>query len=157
MENPAPIPEYLTAVTPSLNLSDAATTLEFYREVFGAEELYRMPCPDGSGRIMHGEMKIRDAVIMFADEDPEWNALSPQSTGGAPLSLNLYVEDCDAVFRRAIEAGAREERPPTSYPWGERSAMIVDPSGYRWAICTHIENVTPEQVAERLANWNPEG
>lgn len=150
-----PIPEQYGSLTPSLNLNDAAAAVEFYQQAFDAVELYRMEIPPGSGTIGHGEMKIGDSIFMFRDEDQDWGALSPQTVGGCPLSLNLYVEDCDAVHQQAVEAGAKEERPPVSYPWGERSSMITDPFGYRWCICTHIEDVTPEQVTERLKDWQP--
>jgi len=150
-----PIPEQYGSLTPSLNLNDAAAAIEFYQAAFGAVELYRMEMPPGSGNIGHGEMKIGDSIFMFCEESPEWGALSPKTVGGCPLSLNLYVEDCDAVHQQAVAAGAKEERAPESYPWGERSSLVTDPFGYRWCVCTHIEDVTPEQVAERLKDWQP--
>jgi uncharacterized glyoxalase superfamily protein PhnB len=105
---------------------------------------------------MHGEFQIGDSIIMFCDEDADWGALSPQAVGGCPFSLNLYVPDCDALTAQAASAGAVVLRPPTTYPWGERSAMVRDPFGFRWAICTHVEDVTPEEVQQRMARWNPE-
>lgn len=143
------LPEGLSTLTPSLNLRGAAKALAFYKDAFGAVERYTMPGPDGT--IMHGEMQIGDSVVMFCDEAPDWDALSPESVGGCPLSLNLFFPDCDAVTRRAEAAGATVLRPPTSYPWGERSAMIRDPFGFRWAICTQIEILTPEEVQCRLS------
>jgi uncharacterized glyoxalase superfamily protein PhnB len=104
-------------LTPSLNLRDANKALAFYQKALGAVELYRMP--DENGGVMHGEMQIGDSVVMFCDENPEWGALSPQSVGGCPLSLNLYVPDCDALTEQAVAAGAQVQRRPTSYPWGE--------------------------------------
>jgi len=155
MSEVAPVPEHLGTLTPSLNLHDARTAVDFYTRAFGAEVLFAMDSPDGSGKIMHGEMKIGDSVFMFCDEDPDWAALSPISVGGCPLSLNLYFPDCDAVHATALEAGATEDRAPTTYPWGERSSMITDPSGYRWAICTHVEDVTEEELVKRLETWDP--
>lgn len=112
--------------------------------------------PDSSGGVMHGEFQIGDSVIMFCDEAADWGALSPESVGGCPLSLNLYVENCDSLTAQAACAGAEVLRPPTSYPWGERSSMVRDPFGFRWAICTHIEDVAPEEIQRRMAKWNPE-
>jgi len=147
------VPEGYRTLTPSLNLRGAAKALEFYKAAFGAVERFVMP--DASGGIMHGEMMIGDSIVMFCDEEPDWGALSPQTVGGCPLSLNLYIEDCDALTVRATAAGAQVIRPPTTYPWGERSAMVCDPFGYRWALCTHVEDVSPDEVKARLARWDP--
>ena len=148
------VPEGYHTLNVSLNLRGASEALAFYQKALGAVERFRMP--DGNGGVMHGEMQIGDCVVMFCDESPEWGALSPASVGGCPLSLNLYVPDCDALTAQAASAGAEILRPPTTYPWGERSAMILDPFGYRWAICTHVENVGPEEIERRMRNWNPE-
>jgi PhnB protein len=153
MSKPNTVPEQYHSVNPSLNLKNAAGAFDFYQRAFNAVEHFRMEAPDGSGSIMHAEMQIGDSVVMYCDEAPDWGALSPQSVGGCPFSLNLYVEDCDALHSQALAAGAKEVRPPTSYPWGERSSMVEDPYGYRWAICTHIEDVSPEEVMERLKTW----
>jgi len=150
-----PVPPQYGALTASLNLADAKAASKFYQDAFGAEELFAMDSPDGSGKVLHGEMKIGDTIFFFCDEAPDWGAVSPNALGGCPLSLNLYVPDCDAAHARAVAAGAEVEREPTSYPWGERSSMVKDPFGYRWAICTHIEDVTPEEVIRRLQTWQP--
>lgn len=147
------IPVGLRTLTPSLNLKGANGALDFYKDAFGAVERYRMP--DDKGGVMHGEFQIGDCVVMFCDENHAWGALSPQTVGGCPLSLNLYFPDCDAVTQKAVAAGAEILRPPTTYPWGERSSMVIDPFGYRWAICTHIEEVSAEEIGRRLANWDP--
>jgi PhnB protein len=147
------VPDGYHTLTPSLNLNDANAAIDFYQKAFGAIERFRMPGENGG--VMHGEFQIGDSVVMFCDEAPDWGALSPKSVGGCPLSLNLYVEDCDALTTRATEAGAEVLRPPTTYPWGERSSMVVDPFGFRWAICTHVEDVSPEEIQRRLASWNP--
>ncbi len=152
--NSSGIPAGHRTLTPSLNLNGAKEALEFYKTAFGAMELYTMHGEGGT--IMHGEFMIGDSIVMFSDEEPAWGALSPRSLGGCPLSLNLYVPDCDAMTATAASAGAEILRPPTTYPWGERSAMIKDPYGYRWAVCTHVEEVEPDEVKRRLANWNPE-
>lgn len=147
------IPQGYHSLTPSLNLRGASEALGFYQKAFNAVERFRMF--DESGGVMHGEMQLGDSIVMFCDESPEWGALSPHSVGGCPISLNLYVPDCDALTAQASAAGAEILRPPTTYPWGERSAMVIDPFGYRWAICTHIEDVDPDEVKRRLAAWDP--
>ncbi|MEM1158292.1 MAG: VOC family protein [Verrucomicrobiota bacterium] len=151
-----PIPAHLGSVTTSLNFHDAKAAMDFYARVFNAEVLYTMDAPDGSGTIMHGEFRIGDTVFMFSDEAPDWGALSPQTVRTCPFSLCHYVENCDEVHARALDAGADETRPPTDYPWGERASMVTDPFGYRWNIATHIEDVTPEEINERLKTWQPE-
>jgi len=147
------IPRGYHSLTPSLNLRGASEALGFYQKAFNAVERFRMF--DDAGGVMHGEMQVGDSIVMFCDESPEWGALSPLSVGGCPISLNLYVPDCDALTAQAAAAGAEILRPPTTYPWGERSAMVIDPFGYRWAICTHIEDVDPDEVKRRLAAWDP--
>jgi PhnB protein len=147
------VPEGYHTLTPSLNLKGAAKALEFYKAAFNAVERFHMP--NGEGGIMHGEFQIGDSIVMFCDETPGWGAVSPQTVGGCPLSLNLYVPDCDALTAQAVHAGAEIQRPPTTYPWGERSSMVRDPFGFRWAICTHVEDVSPEELARRMACWNP--
>ncbi len=148
------VPEGYSTLTPSLNLRGANDALAFYQKAFNAIERFRMP--DSTGGVMHGEFQIGDSIVMFCDEDPAWGAVSPQSVGGCPLSLNLYVEDCDSLTAQAAAAGAEILRPPATYPWGERSAMILDPFGYRWAVCTHVEDVMPEEIQRRMTTWNPE-
>ncbi len=148
------IPEGYRTLTPSLNLRGANNALAFYQKAFNAVERFRMP--DENGRVMHGEFQIGDSIVMFCDEAPEWGAYSPKTLGGCPLSLNLYVPDCDALTAQATAAGAEILRPCTTYPWGERSSLILDPFGFRWAICTHVEDVSPEEIQKRLTTWNPE-
>lgn len=152
MQTPGVPPGYHT-LTPSLNLKGAMRALEFYKQAFGAVERFIMP--DENGGVMHGEFQIGDSVLMFCDEAPDWGAVSPETVGGCPFSLNLYVPDCDAVTDRALAAGATVERPPATFPWGERSSLVRDPFGFRWAICTHLEEVSPEEVQRRLQTWNP--
>lgn len=146
-------PEGLMTLTASLNLRGARKALEFYKSAFGAEEIFIMPGPGDS--VMHGEFRIGDSVVMFCDEAPDWDALSPETVGGCPLSLNLYFPDCDAVTERAKSFGAVVLRPPTTYPWGERSSMLRDPFGYRWAVCTKVEDVSMEELQKRLASMMP--
>jgi PhnB protein len=144
------IPRDLRTLTPSLNLRGAAKALAFYQAAFNAVPRFHMPNPDGT--VSHGEFQIGDCVLMYCDEAPDWGALSPQAVGGCPLSLNLYLPDCDAATAQAVAAGAVMLVPPTTQAWGERSAMVIDPFGYRWGICTHLEDVAPEEIARRLAS-----
>src|SRR6185436_4312308 len=135
--------------TPYLIVQGGARALEFYQKAFGATEKLRMDGP--GGKIMHAELTIGDSVIMLADEFPEMDALSPQTVGGTPISLMLYLEDCDAVVARAVSAGAKLLRPIQDQFYGDRSGTIADPFGHKWTIATHKEDLTPEEVRTRAA------
>jgi PhnB protein len=148
-----PIPEGYHSVTPYLIVNGAAKALDFYAQALGAEERMRMPGP--GGKVMHAEIQIGDSVVMLADEFPEMGARSPQSIGGTPVGICLYVEDVDAVFKRAIAAGAKEERPLVNQFYGDRSGTIIDPFGHKWTIATHVEDVTPEEMGRRAAAMAP--
>ncbi len=144
-----PIPEGYHTATPYLIIKGAAKALDFYQRAFGATEILRMPRPDG--RIGHAEIRIGDSVIMLADEHPEMNARSPESLGGSPVSIYLYVENVDAVFNQAVAAGAKVERPLAGQFYGDRTGGVKDPFGYSWYIATHTEEVSPEEVQKRMA------
>ncbi|HVX60553.1 MAG TPA: VOC family protein [Pirellulales bacterium] len=143
-----PIPDGYHTVTPYLIVNDAVGALDFYKQAFGATELFRMQKPDG--KIGHAEIKIGDSPIMLADEHPEVGAKSPQSLGGAAVSILLYVEDADAVTEQAVAAGAKVLRPLQNQFYGDRSATLSDPFGHTWHIATHIEDVTPEEMQKRI-------
>jgi PhnB protein len=143
------IPEGYTSLTPYLYVSDARRAIEFYTRAFGAKELFRMDGPNG--KIGHAELRIGSAALMLADEHPEMDVRSPLAYGGSPMSLLLYVEDVDQVFRRSIEAGAKALRPVKDQFYGDRSGMIEDPFGHRWAIATHVEDVSAEEMKQRAA------
>ncbi len=144
-----PIPEGYHTATPYLIIKGAAAALEFYKNAFGATELLRMPKPDG--RIGHAEIKIGDSIIMLADEFPEIGARSPESYGGSPVTIMLYVEDVDAVFNRAVAAGAKVERPVANQFYGDRTGGIIDPFGHKWYLATHVEDLSPEEMQRRAA------
>lgn len=144
-----PIPEGYHAVTPYLIVNNAIEAINFYHQAFGAEELFRLPMPDG--KIGHAEIKIGDSQIMLAEEFPEMGVRSPQSIGGTPVSLALYVEDADTVFDRAVFAGATAERPVQDQFYGDRCGTLLDPFGHRWTVATHKEDVTPEEMQRRMA------
>ena len=145
-----PIPDGYHSVTPYLIVRGGAAALAFYKKAFGATELVRMAMP-GSDRIGHAEIKVGDSIIMLADEHPEMGATSPQSIGGTPVGICLYVEDCDTVFGRAVAGGAKVERPMQDQFYGDRSGTVIDPFGHKWTIATHKEDVTPEEMTRRMA------
>jgi len=143
-----PIPDGYHTVTPYLIVNDATAALEFYGQAFGATELMRMPGPDG--KVMHAEIRIGDSPVMLADEFPEMNAKSPQAYGGSPVSIMLYVEDVDSRFKQAVDAGAKEVRPLQDQFYGDRVGTLEDPFGHTWSLATHIEDLTPEEIGERM-------
>ena len=142
------IPEGYHSVTPYLVLDGAGAALDWYARALGATEIMRMPMGD---RIGHAEIRIGDSVVMLSDEWPDMNLLGPKARGGVTASLMIYVPDVDAAFARAIEAGATEERPVADQFYGDRSGTLVDPFGHRWMISTHVEDVTPEAIQDRMA------
>jgi len=142
-------PDGYHAVTPYLIVNGAAMAIDFYKKVFGATELVRMPGP--GGKIMHAEIKIGDSPIMLADENLGMGAKSPQSVGGTPVGIVLYVPDADKVFNAAIAAGAKVERPIVDQFYGDRSGTFADPYGHKWTVSTHTEDVTPEEMKARMA------
>jgi PhnB protein len=145
-----PIPDGYEAAIPYLSVVSAADAIEFYKRAFGATELSRSTSPDG--RVAHAEMKIGKAMIMLADEHPEIDFRSPKSLGVArsPVGIHLYVEDVDAVYRRALQAGATSLREPADQFYGDRNAQLQDPSGHVWFISTHKEDVSPEELRRRF-------
>src|SRR5260370_33769663 len=149
MGNAKPIPEGYHTATPYLIIKDAAQAIEFYKKAFGATEVIRFAQPDG--KIGHAEIKVGDSHIMLADEFPEMGARSPQSFGGSPVSILLYVEDVDAVFTQAVAAGAAVQRPVADQFYGDRTGGVKDPFGHMWYIATHVEDVSPEEMKKRAA------
>lgn len=140
-------------ITPSLIVRGAAEAIEFYKRAFGAVEVDRMEMPskDGGTVIAHAELEIGDSKLMLCDEFPEHGAIAPHN-GNTSVSLFLYVEDVDALYARAVEAGAEPEMPPADMFWGDRWGKLVDPFGHKWSIATHFEDVSREQLRERMAN-----
>jgi PhnB protein len=143
------IPDGYYSLTPYLVCKGAAKAIEFYAKVFGAQEVVRMPGPDGSVR--HAEVKIGNSMLMLSDENKERGQLSPESIGGSGCSIMFYTDDVDKVFARAVAAGAKTETPPTDMFWGDRMGNIIDPFGHKWAIATHKEDVSPEEMEKRMA------
>ena len=143
------IPEGYHSITPYLHIRDAARAIEFYKQVFGATEVLRMDAP--GGKIGHAEIKIGGSHLMLADEFPDMGVRSPESFGGTPVALLLYVEDVDAVAERAVAAGAKMKSPLEDKFYGDRMGQLEDPFGHVWAIATHIEDVSPEEIEKRAA------
>lgn len=141
------IPDGFHSVTPYLIVKGAAGAIDFYKRVFGATELLRMPDP--SGKIGHAEIQIGDSHIMLADEYPEMGHRSPQTLGGAGVSLMIYLDGVDEVYKRAIAAGAKEVQPLKDQFYGDRSGTVQDPYGHVWTIATHVEDVPPEEMEQR--------
>ena len=144
------VPDGHHTVTPVLVLDDAAAAIDWYRKALGAEEVARAVGPDG--KIMHAEIRIGDSLIMV--HDGMGDARSPRAFGGSPASLWVYVNDCDALFNRAVAAGAQVPSGPMGplmdQFWGDRTGTIIDPQGYRWTIATHKEDLTPEELKQRM-------
>lgn len=144
-----PIPEGYPRVTPYLIVEGASAAIDFYTSVLGATERMRMEAPEG--RIGHAELDLGDSVIMLADESPEMDARGPRTVGGSPVSLHVYVEDADATFERALEAGATTLQPVQDKFYGDRSGSFEDPFGHRWHVATHVEDVPAEEMESRAA------
>jgi PhnB protein len=144
---PSPIPEGYPRVTPYLIVDGAGAAIDFYCSVLGASERMRMPGPDG--RIGHAELQLGDSLIMLADENVQMDVRGPATIGGTPVLMYVYVEDSDAVFERAVQAGARSVRPVEDRFYGDRSGQFEDPFGHRWDVSTHVEDVPPEEMSKR--------
>ncbi len=144
-----PIPQGYPRISPYLCVDSCSDAIEFYTNVFGARERMRMPAPDG--KIGHAELELGDSVILLSDEYPEMDVRSPRSLGGTPVFLNVYVEDVDAVFEKALQAGATALRQVEDQFYGDRSGQLEDPFGHRWSVATHIEDVPPDEMARRTS------
>lgn len=145
----APIPKGMHSLTPMLTFKSAGAALAFYKEAFGAKELYRLREP--SGKIGHAEMRIGNSIIMLAEEYPDMALFAADHYGGIPMRINIAVKDVDRTFARAVHAGAQATRPVEDQFYGWRSGNIKDPFGYHWIISTQIEDVSPKEMQKR---WN---
>lgn len=142
------IPDGYHSVTPYLIISGAAAAIDFYKQAFGASELLRMPAP--GEKIGHAEIKIGDSPIMLADEATEMGYQSPQTLGGSPVSIMIYVDDVDTVFDRAVAAGGKVQRPVKDQFYGDRMGTLEDPFGHIWHVATHTEDVSPAEMKRRM-------
>lgn len=148
MADVKPIPEGYHSLTPYLIVDGGADALEYYKKAFGATELFRM---EHEGKIGHAEMKIGDSPFMLSDGHKEMGYQGPKAFGGTPVMLMIYVDDCDAIFKQALEAGGTEVKPLQDQFYGDRSGTLTDPFGHIWTVATHKEDVSPEEIDKRLA------
>ena len=142
------IPQGMHTITPHLTCAGAADAIEFYKKAFGAVEGGRMPGPDG--KIMHAQIKIGDSTVMLVDEFPEWGNKGPKMLNGTPVTIHMYLPDADAVFKRAVEAGATVKMEMADAFWGDRYGVLIDPFGHQWSLATHIKDMTPEEMAQAM-------
>ena len=140
-----PIPQGMHSVTPNLVIRGCARAIEFYQRALGAQEVARFPAPDGKS-IWHAELRIGDSVVFTNDEMPGTSLTAPDPDHPAPVGMWLYVSDCDAAFRRAVEAGAKGKMEPADMFWGDRMATVIDPFGYLWNFATHVKDLTREEM-----------
>jgi PhnB protein len=146
------IPDGYDSLIPSLVVQNAAKAIEFYKTVFGATELMRMPASDPS-KIAHAELKIRGAVFFLGDECPQMGAPAPQPASTPSSSVMLYVTDTDATYKKAVSLGAKPLMPPADMFWGDRFAKFMDPFGHQWGLATHQRDVSPEECAKAATEW----
>lgn len=146
------VPKGFHTVTPSLTIRGAADAIEFYKRALGAKELMRMQGPDG--KIGHAEIQIGDSIIFISDEMPNMGfSKSPQTLGGTTGVLNVYVDDVDRTYQQAIDAGGKASMPVADMFWGDRYGVLHDPYGHVWGLGTHKEDLTPEEVEQRAADF----
>jgi PhnB protein len=143
-----PIPEGYHTPIPYLAVDDAEAAIEYYKKAFGAKERYRMTTPDG--RIGHAELEIAQSILMLSDVFPQASTRSPKEVGGTTVSIFVFVEDVDKVVKQAADAGGAITMEPEDQFWGDRFGTITDPFGHLWGIATHVEDVAPEEMAERV-------
>ncbi|HEV2611348.1 MAG TPA: VOC family protein [Noviherbaspirillum sp.] len=143
-----PVPEGMHTVAPHLVCDGAADAIEFYKKAFGAVEIDRLPGPHG--KLVHAMIRIGDSPIMLVDEFPEWGSFGPRSLKGSPVTIHLYVENADALFQRAVDAGAKVVMPINEAFWGDRYGKLEDPFGHQWSVAKHVRDVTPEEIAQAM-------
>jgi PhnB protein len=148
---PHPIPAGHHTITPHLIIKGASEAIDFYKRAFGATELSRMPfpAPEGQVKLGHAALQIGDSRLFVVDEFPQQGVFGPGAS--SPVTVHLYVTDVDAAFARAVEAGANALMPPVDMFWGDRYCKLVDPFGHHWSIAEHLEDLTPDQMKERMA------
>jgi PhnB protein len=135
-------------ITPHLVCDNASAAIAFYQKAFGATEEFRLPAPNG--RLMHASVRIGDSVVMLADEFPECGSNGPNALKGTPVTLHMYVQDADAAFKRAVDAGATVKMPLQDMFWGDRYGVVVDPCGHNWSIAAHIRDVPKAEMEEAV-------
>ena len=141
----SPVPKGYSTVTPVLTMDDSRKAIDWYKKALGAKDEGISEGPDG--KVMHAAIRIGDSPLMI--HDPMAGTKSPRAYGGSPVELFLYVEDCDAFYKRAVDAGAQGKVPPSDQFWGDRWGVFVDPFGLAWSVATHKEDLTPEEMETR--------
>ncbi|HYO65859.1 MAG TPA: VOC family protein [Archangium sp.] len=145
---PKAIPDGYHSLMTYISLRDAAKAIEFYKAALGATELYRLPMP--GGKVAHAELQIGDSRLMVADAMPEWGNKSAKDLGGTPVGLCVYTENVDALNERFLKAGGKQLKPLENQFYGDRTAQVEDPEGYKWTLAQHVEDVTPEEMQRRM-------
>ena len=153
MANVKPKPDGYSTVTPYLYIKGATAAIDYYKKVFGAQEIMRLEAP--GGMIGHAELKIGDSIIMLGDENPQWGTKGPKTLGGSATGMHVYVDDVDSVIQGAVDAGAQLIRPVKDQFYGDRSGSVIDPFGHIWSISTHTEDVSKEEMDRRIAAMKP--
>ena len=143
-----PMPAGMHTVTPHIICAGAAEAIEFYKKAFGAQEMFRLPGPDG--KLMHGSIRIGDSAVMLAEENEKHGIFGPKRLNGSPVIIHLYVEDADAFVARAAEAGANVTMPVAEMFWGDRYGRLQDPFGHMWSVSTHVRDVTPDELKQAV-------
>jgi PhnB protein len=146
-----PVPEGYHTITPYLAVDDASAAIDFYQRAFGAKERVRMSGPGDS--IMHAELEIGDSLVMLSDPFPQASTRNPKELGGTSISIFVYVDNIDELYKQAIDAGASSLMEPDDMFWGDRFGSVQDPFGHSWTIATHIEDVAPEELEKRQKEW----
>ncbi len=144
------IPEDMHSLTAHLVCANALEAIEFYKRAFGAKGEQVMLTPDG--KMMHGMIRIGDSALMLMEENKQWGALGPGMLGGSPVTIHLYVNNCDETFKTALAAGAIAKMPPADMFWGDRYGVLTDPFGHSWSIATHIRDVSPEEMQAAIGS-----
>jgi PhnB protein len=142
------VPEGYHTLTPHLIVKRASEAVEFYKKAFGAEEITRLPGPDGKS-LLHAAIKIGDSRLFLVDEFPQMGSLGPHGIGGTPVFIHVYVEDVDTVFNQAVAAGAQVLMPLEDAFWGDRYGQVTDPFGHKWSLAMHKEDLTPDEISKR--------
>ena len=145
------IPDGYHSVTPYLTVDRAAEAIRFYERAFGATEVMRLPMGD---KIGHAEILVGNSHVMLSDEWPDMGKLAPSTRGGATAGLMVYLDDVDAAYQRALDAGATAEQPVADQFWGDRSGSVKDPFGITWMLATHVEDLSEEEIGRRMSEWS---
>lgn len=147
-DNVQAVPPGMHSLTPHLVCANAAAAIDFYRQAFGAEEIMRLPMPDG--KLGHAMLRIGDSMLMLADEFPQWESHSPATLRGSPVTIHLAVPDVDATYEQAVAAGATARMAPADMFWGDRYGVLVDPFGHHWSVATHVRDVPVEEMRAEM-------